>query len=264
MTGPATQLLTAIPESAACFGCFERIQKFLVAPSREDVRQAGQAKSFIGGRSPSDTSSGDVELKTIQANELTLHLHEKHNAKPRDRGFSELAIVISSMTARPSPLSEPALTDINMQLQLSTITMLTGPVGSGKSTLMRAMLGEATLDSGDIFVSVKDMGYCSQVPWILNVSILQSICGLDRGSTIDEDWYRTVMHASALDQDMLQLADGDQSVPGSRGLTLSGGQKQRVVGWLRMSQPIAIVVESDKSTGSRTGNLCKTRHRTPR
>jgi ATP-binding cassette, subfamily C (CFTR/MRP), member 1 len=37
------------------------------------------------------------------------------------------------------------------------------------------------------------------------------------------------MHVCALDKDMLQLADGDQGIPGSRGLTLSGGQKQGVV-----------------------------------
>ena len=45
---------------------------------------------------------------------------------------------------------------------------------------------------------------------------------------MNEEWYQSVLYACALDQDLLQLTDGDQSVPGSRGITLSGGQKQRI------------------------------------
>src|SRR6266702_4697269 len=38
LTNPASTLLTAIPETGAAIGCFERIQKFLVAPPWEDKR----------------------------------------------------------------------------------------------------------------------------------------------------------------------------------------------------------------------------------
>lgn len=69
------------------------------------------------------------------------------------------------------------------------------------------------------------MAYCSQTPWILNTTIQQNICGLRTCASINEEWYQSVLHACALDQDLLQLTD---SVAGSRGITLSGGQKQRV------------------------------------
>jgi ATP-binding cassette subfamily C (CFTR/MRP) protein 1 len=95
--------------------------------------------------------------------------------------------------------------------------------------LLRAILGELSFDSGDISVSSMNMAYCSQTPWILNTTIQQNICGLRARSAINEEWYQSVLYACALDQDLLQLTGGDQSVPGSRGITLSGGQRQRIV-----------------------------------
>ncbi|KND89223.1 ATP-binding cassette transporter abc1 [Tolypocladium ophioglossoides CBS 100239] len=41
-------------------------------------------------------------------------------------------------------------------------------------------------------------------------------------------WYRKVLWACALEEDLAQLEDGDQSLVGSAGTALSGGQKQRV------------------------------------
>ena len=45
----------------------------------------------------------------------------------------------------------------------------------------------------------------------------------------DERWYRTIVRACALEQDLGQLPRGDQTVIGSKGVALSTGQSQRVV-----------------------------------
>jgi ATP-binding cassette subfamily C (CFTR/MRP) protein 1 len=45
LTTPPSTLLTAIPETAAAIACFERIQKFLVAPSWEDPRRFKKAQN---------------------------------------------------------------------------------------------------------------------------------------------------------------------------------------------------------------------------
>lgn len=224
LTTPASTLLTAIPQTAAAIGCFERIQEFLVAPSWEDQRSGLGRPRLISESAllpPLPRTGTSIELKQLR-------VVDKNLIPQASRVTYQPAIVVTSLTARPSPSAEPAITDINLQLKASTTTILTGSVGSGKSTLMRAILGELSFDSGDISVSSTNMAYCSQTPWILNTTIQQNICGFRERSAINEDWYQTVLYACALDQDLLQLTGGDQTVPGSRGITLSGGQKQRI------------------------------------
>jgi ATP-binding cassette, subfamily C (CFTR/MRP), member 1 len=225
MTGPAAMLAASIPESAACLGCFERIQKFLAAPSWKDSRTSADQPRRRENRVSSSNGGRDIELRHVQADQSQSIAH----ATVSPEAHAESAIIITNLTARPSLVSEPALVKVDIRLRFSTINVLTGPIGSGKSTLLRAILGELPLDAGSIFVSSNNMAYCAQTPWILNIPIQKSVSGLTRGQAIKEEWYSKVMHACALDKDMLQLADGDQSIPGSRGLNLSGGQKQRVV-----------------------------------
>lgn len=223
LTTPASTFLTAIPETGAAIGCFERIQKFLVTPSWEDYRQHNTQEEYTSKRPSRSGAAESVELQSVcTAN--------KKSASHRASGADNSAIVLREVTAKPSPSADAAITDINIQLKVGSTTIITGPVGSGKSTLMRAVLGELPLERGNISVSSLDMSYCSQTPWIVNTTIRQSICGLSSSasSNIDEEWYNSVLQACALDQDLQQLADGDQTTPGSRGMTLSGGQKQRV------------------------------------
>jgi ABC-type lipoprotein export system ATPase subunit len=103
--------------------------------------------------------------------------------------------------------------------------MVVGPVGSGKSTLLRAILGEVPLLQGSIKRLSSPVAYCDQVPWLQNISIRQNIVGQDQ---FDKAWYQAVVSACALDIDMQQLPEGDQTLVGTGGVSLSGGQKQRV------------------------------------
>jgi ATP-binding cassette, subfamily C (CFTR/MRP), member 1 len=234
VTTPAAQLLNAIPTSAACIGCFERIQRFLLAPEWTDQRHVpGQNSSFPLADSGSP-SAQDVELQEYLRQDGHNRLESemvKHSNKSNSMKYPAMSflptISIEKLTVRPSSNSKPALLDITLQLAIG-VNMITGPVGSGKTTLMRAILGELSYDSGKIQISTRDIAYCSQTLWLLNTTIRQIICGLD-DRTFDEKWYNTAIHVCVLDQDMLQLPHGDQSKIGSGGLTLSGGQKQRVV-----------------------------------
>jgi ABC-type bacteriocin/lantibiotic exporter with double-glycine peptidase domain len=107
--------------------------------------------------------------------------------------------------------------------------MLVGTVGSGKSTLLKSLLGELRFESGGISVATKNMAYCSQSPWLPNATVREIVCGIPGHE--DLEWYRTVLHACAFDQDVLALPNNDDTLIGSRGVTLSGGQKQRLVCW---------------------------------
>ncbi|KAM0352097.1 hypothetical protein ACHAP4_009109 [Fusarium culmorum] len=116
------------------------------------------------------------------------------------------------------------LTDINMRVAQGTINMIVGKVGSGKSTLLKAIIGENTPSQGSIKTEAL-VAYCDQVPWLRNTTVSKNIIGQ---SQVDEKWLTTVIRSCALDEDLAQLPQGQETVVGSRGVALSGGQKQRV------------------------------------
>lgn len=149
------------------------------------------------------------------------------------------AIIIEKLTASPSVDSDFVLCDISMRVEFGSLNMILGPVGAGKSILLKAILGEIPLISGSISVAASRIAYCAQSPWLVNATIQENITCSDVGTAIDENWYRTVVHACALDQDLQQLPDSDRTIIGSRGVTLSGGQKQRVVRIFSALQSVA-------------------------
>lgn len=140
----------------------------------------------------------------------------------------EPAILIEHATLCPSPTAAAVLNNLNIRLDKSSITIIAGPIGSGKSTILKAILGELPYQ-GEISISTPLMAYCAQTPWLVNESILKNVCGLTEISLINEAWYDSVIHACALDEDLKLFPEGDRTVIGSRGITLSGGQKQRLV-----------------------------------
>lgn len=139
------------------------------------------------------------------------------------------AIVFTDVSLRPAATADICLDKLNFGLAKGSLNVVCGPVGTGKTTLAKAVLGEVPADSGSIAVSTKRMGYCAQTPWLINASVKTTICGTEDEKHIDQEWYSNVLHACGLDEDLEQLSIGDSEAAGSRGVTLSGGQKQRVV-----------------------------------
>ena len=101
-----------------------------------------------------------------------------------------------------------------------------GSVGSGKSSLISAMMGEMDKIVG----SLKTFGkrsYCPQQAWILNMTIRKNVLF---ESEYEKSWYDKVVEACQLSQDFKQLGEtgGDKTEIGEKGINLSGGQKQRI------------------------------------
>lgn len=213
VTLPASKLLAVLPQIAASLGCFQRLQAYINSDHREDTRTTLPSHSQLSFNSQPRKKSGNFE--------------PSHSPS----GIAQLSdtIKFENATIRPSPkATAAAITDINLTIESGSFTILIGPVGCGKTTLLQAMLGELSCDSGSVFVASTRMSFCSQTPWLLNTSIRESVTGLSP-SQFDEEWFTAVMYACALDQDMHQWPDADRSVIGSGGFMLSGGQKQRLV-----------------------------------
>uniref|UniRef100_A0A672NT55 ABC-type glutathione-S-conjugate transporter n=1 Tax=Sinocyclocheilus grahami TaxID=75366 RepID=A0A672NT55_SINGR len=113
---------------------------------------------------------------------------------------------------------------ISVRVPCGSLVAVVGHVGSGKSSLLSAILGETEKRSGA--VSVKgSIAYVPQQAWIQNASLQDNILF---GREKKESWYQRVLEACALLPDLDNLPAGDATEIGEKGLNLSGGQKQRV------------------------------------
>jgi ATP-binding cassette subfamily C (CFTR/MRP) protein 1 len=215
-------MLTRIYSLAASLGSLDRIQSFLLLPSREDERSIEEHD--LPPRSPRTYTDDQPPQEPL------------FDITP--------SICIDRVTVKPSAEATHALSNINLEAKASTITMIAGPIGSGKTTLLKAILGELHF-TGNINLSSKQIGYCAQTPWLQNGSIRQNITGFSDDLRLDEDWLHMVMHACALDQDIALLPNGVDTLVGSRGVTLSGGQKHRVALARAVYQRLTIVLLDD-------------------
>jgi ATP-binding cassette, subfamily B, bacterial len=126
--------------------------------------------------------------------------------------------------------------DIDFDLPRGTFTVITGRVGSGKSTLVRVLLGLLARDAGEIYWNGKPVldpaaffrpprcAYTSQVPRLFSDSLRDNILMGLPDARVD---LPGAVWLSVLEQDVAELPDGLDTLVGPRGIRLSGGQVQR-------------------------------------
>lgn len=192
VTHPANMVMTIIPRALAAFAGFERIQEYLMTPALDDRR-------LVILTAPQSHSSGDPEAA----------LRTKH------------------LTAGYMHVQRAILDDISIDVAPASFVIVSGPVSCGKSTFLRAILGEVPASKGSVAVSTKLIAYCAQKSWLPAGSIREIITGFV--NQYDLRWYHEVVDACCLTHDLNALPKMDETQVGSRGHNLSGGQRQRVV-----------------------------------
>uniref|UniRef100_A0A0D9QZF0 ATP binding cassette subfamily C member 11 n=1 Tax=Chlorocebus sabaeus TaxID=60711 RepID=A0A0D9QZF0_CHLSB len=118
----------------------------------------------------------------------------------------------------------PELRKINLVVSKGMMLGVCGNTGSGKSSLLSAILGEMNLLEGSVGVQ-GSLAYVPQQAWIVSGSIRENIL---MGDPYDKARYLQVLHCCSLNRDLELLPFGDMTEIGERGLNLSGGQKQRI------------------------------------
>ncbi|KAH9257918.1 hypothetical protein BASA81_003937 [Batrachochytrium salamandrivorans] len=126
-----------------------------------------------------------------------------------------------------APGKPPALTEVNLTVREGEFCIVRGSVGSGKTALLLAVLGELDPDPNVPCTRYLNgtVSYAGQTPWIRNASIRDNIL---LGEAFEEDFYLQVLDAACLMPDLAQLASGDLTDIGEKGINLSGGQKARI------------------------------------
>ncbi|CAF1344492.1 unnamed protein product [Adineta ricciae] len=122
------------------------------------------------------------------------------------------------------PEAPLTLKNINLQIRQGSLVALVGSVGSGKSSMLSALLGEMNKTNGRVFMSGK-ISYVPQTAWIMNTTLRENVIF---GKDFDKKFYNQVIEACALRQDLVMLPAKDQTEIGEKGINLSGGQRQRV------------------------------------
>ena len=119
------------------------------------------------------------------------------------------------------------LTDITLNVSDESLVAVVGVVGSGKSSLLSALLGEMQRIRGNVNIAprVKNLAYVSQEAWIQNITLRDNILF---GKGYNESKYQDILKVCELKPDLEILPAGDMTEIGEKGINLSGGQKQRL------------------------------------
>ncbi|CAB3372321.1 Hypothetical predicted protein [Cloeon dipterum] len=149
---------------------------------------------------------------------------------PSQRQISspEVAVTLKEGSSFTWHKDEPPSLLISQKVVLrkGQFTLVVGPVGSGKSSLLSALLGEMlTVSGGVVWESTCDVAYGSQKPWLLNATLRDNILF---GTPFNARRYSKVIAACALQPDIAILPAGDLTHIGEKGIALSGGQRQRI------------------------------------
>ncbi|PYH35599.1 P-loop containing nucleoside triphosphate hydrolase protein [Aspergillus neoniger CBS 115656] len=202
VTQPIQVFVHGITQVGVALGCFRRIQDYLLLPEVEASRMSYNSDELHTMDRVVSGSEYQLEALPIRGRCLSLQ----------------------NASFQYADTTTPILTGVNIVLNHSTLTIVAGPTGSGKSSLLKGIIGAVPRIAGSHPENV-GMAYCAQEPWLPNVSIRELVIG---PFSCDEEWYKAVIHATALDEDIAILSEGDRTCVGSSGTALSGGQRQRV------------------------------------
>ena len=119
----------------------------------------------------------------------------------------------------------PLLHYITLNVSGPGLVLITGSVGSGKSSLLACVLGGELLVTNGIVEHTGSLAYVSDTPWTFPGTIRENILF---GLPYEKEWYLQTVEACQLKKDFKVFPQGDLSRLGEHGATVSGGQRTRI------------------------------------
>ena len=232
----------------------KRIEKFLREPEinkylmikndvktmKEDIAIKIEGGNFTWGGNRDTVKPSKTEPKPPQEK---AKLHEKDNKD----NFAELTNVTLKPTSGKNNVSlfeqdliddktsiststienEMVLKNINLEIKKGDFVCVIGEVGSGKSSLLQAILNNMTsvTPRHTKLIVNGSISYVSQESWIQNTTVQNNIIFFH---PFDIDKYNKILDLCELKQDLDVLVGGDLTEIGEKGVNLSGGQKARI------------------------------------
>lgn len=173
-----------------------------------------------------DKSDNDDEYSHEVASNSDEGTFKEENVSIGFKG-AELQYHSSSTTTGGETAEEDGsftLRNLTVEFPLSSLTLICGPTGSGKTGLLLALLGELKTLKGHSFLSREEVGYkteftnnvayAAQSAWLLNATVRDNILF---GEEFDSDRYKSVVQGCALVKDFENLEGGDLTEIGEKG-----------------------------------------------
>lgn len=147
--------------------------------------------------------------------------------------------------------------DVDLTLERGSFTVVTGRIGSGKTTAVRSLMGLLPMQAGVIlwngrvvhdpatFFVPPRCAYTGQVPVLFSESVRDNVL---MGLPEDQVDLTGAIRAAVLEPDLAQMEKGLDTLVGSRGVKLSGGQMQRVAAARMLVRDPELLVFDDLSS----------------
>lgn len=147
-------------------------------------------------------------------------------------------IRFENVSFRYGPEEPWALKDISFEINAGENIAISGPTGSGKTTMLRLLLRLYEPEQGQIFLDGRplnnysktflrqQMGIALQKPFLFSATLEENIAYARPDSPAE--LADKAMEMAQFSNSLAQFPDGLQTMVGEKGVTLSGGQKQRV------------------------------------
>lgn len=248
---PLFMLPQVINSTVEAMVSLNRLQSFLIAEEQVKVAESHEGGSLIGDapvcfRMDAVTAAYDSHQNTSQGPSSEAQDKQARLIADKDREALLLSAQLFEAERKIRELTtgtkdhdnvedhehgnvvQPialCLKRIDVDCRPGELIVVVGTVGSGKSSLLTALLGEVEIVAGRVSMRTSHVAYHSQTPFILNATVRDNILfGHVNDTVIDEDLYQRALDVCALRHDLELLPQGDATEVGEKGVTLSGGE----------------------------------------
>jgi ATP-binding cassette subfamily B protein len=165
---------------------------------------------------------------------------ERQATRSPSRTSGPVPVALRGLTFRYPGSEAPALSELDLEIPAGALVAITGPVGSGKSALARAILGLHPVDSGTVLVAGRDpsrlaageraglIGYLPQEPQLFSGSLRENLTLTGERSNRDDRLVADAIRLAGLGEDVRDFPNGLETDIGELGARISGGQRQRL------------------------------------